>query len=171
MIHKIWFGISSQIKIRWISPKNGTLRTCQCYFWDPLKGSLTICSIPVVGSNFLPIGHLRRGVTCECKLCFPLVWCCFDSRGELHHTVTARAVSDQGGGHRMPGRASISSRQKSIHKGAKYKRLWPSQINLHKWRRRTAQIIYTYKQMYKVNGPQNLIIIMVSEVSRCLAHT
>ena len=41
-----------------------------------------------------------------------------------------------------PGSASISSRQKSIHKGAKYKRQWPSQINLHKWRRRTAQIIY-----------------------------
>ena len=26
------------------------------------KGSLTICSIPVLGSKFLVIGHLRRGV-------------------------------------------------------------------------------------------------------------
>ena len=40
-----------------------------------------------------------------------------------------------------PGSACISSGQKSIRKGAKNKRQWPSQINLQKWRRRTAQII------------------------------
>ena len=31
------------------------------------QGSLPICSVPVFGSQFLPIGHLRRGVPWGCS--------------------------------------------------------------------------------------------------------